>query len=288
MAVSRRLRFEILRRDGHTCRYCGASAPDVEMTVDHVIPVTLGGSDDPSNLVTACKHCNAGKSSIPADAALVDDVAADAIRWRRALDRARLELAAERELIDDLLDRFEDAWLGWGYDVEVTVPPEPLPLTGDPLVDNWHRFMGYDGLHSEPVGVDGGTLIVRAERGYTSEVRRTARQARDEWAQALGVPDLEVIVEPGGTVSPPPRPPQPTKRTERRTIPLDDNWRETVERFLSLSLDIDEQIRLIGVAMRRQNVAHHERFRYFCGCAWRTITDLQESARRILEEEERG
>ena len=28
MAVSKRLRYEILRRDNHTCRYCGASAPD--------------------------------------------------------------------------------------------------------------------------------------------------------------------------------------------------------------------------------------------------------------------
>jgi 5-methylcytosine-specific restriction endonuclease McrA len=32
--IPRRLRFEILRRDGHTCRYCGAQAPDVPLTVD--------------------------------------------------------------------------------------------------------------------------------------------------------------------------------------------------------------------------------------------------------------
>jgi 5-methylcytosine-specific restriction endonuclease McrA len=29
--VSRRLRLEVLRRDGHTCRYCGAQAPDVKL-----------------------------------------------------------------------------------------------------------------------------------------------------------------------------------------------------------------------------------------------------------------
>lgn len=66
MTVSKRLRFEILRRDNHACRYCGGVAPDATITVDHVVPVALGGSDDPSNLVAACKDCNAGKSSVPA------------------------------------------------------------------------------------------------------------------------------------------------------------------------------------------------------------------------------
>lgn len=63
MAVSKRLRYEVLRRDSHTCRYCGASAPDVLLRVDHVTPVALGGTDTPENLVTACDPCNSGKSS---------------------------------------------------------------------------------------------------------------------------------------------------------------------------------------------------------------------------------
>jgi hypothetical protein len=64
MAVSKRLRYEILRRDNHTCRYCGASAPDVPLRVDHVTPVALGGSDKPDNLVASCEACNSGKSSM--------------------------------------------------------------------------------------------------------------------------------------------------------------------------------------------------------------------------------
>lgn len=63
MAVSKRLRYEVLRRDNHTCRYCGATAPDVPLRVDHVTPVALGGTDTPDNLVTACEPCNSGKSS---------------------------------------------------------------------------------------------------------------------------------------------------------------------------------------------------------------------------------
>lgn len=36
MAVSKRLRYEILRRDNHTCRYCGGAAPDVVLTEDAI------------------------------------------------------------------------------------------------------------------------------------------------------------------------------------------------------------------------------------------------------------
>ncbi|MGC7224589.1 HNH endonuclease, partial [Mycobacteroides abscessus subsp. massiliense] len=44
MAVTKRLRYEVLRRDNYSCRYCGRSAPEVKLTVDHVVPVALGGS----------------------------------------------------------------------------------------------------------------------------------------------------------------------------------------------------------------------------------------------------
>jgi len=85
VAVSKRLRYEILRRDDHTCRYCGKVAPAVELTVDHVVPTTLGGRDEPENLVAACRDCNAGKSSVPPGSPLVADVREDALRWARAM-----------------------------------------------------------------------------------------------------------------------------------------------------------------------------------------------------------
>lgn len=63
--VTGRTRFAILERDNFTCRYCGRSAPDVVLHVDHVEPVSLGGSSHPNNLVTACATCNLGKSNTP-------------------------------------------------------------------------------------------------------------------------------------------------------------------------------------------------------------------------------
>lgn len=74
MAVSKRTRFEVLRRDNFTCRYCGAKAPDVELHVDHVHPRLHGGNDHPRNLVAACKDCNLGKSAILLDSEKARDV----------------------------------------------------------------------------------------------------------------------------------------------------------------------------------------------------------------------
>ncbi|MER6444121.1 HNH endonuclease [Streptomyces venezuelae] len=63
MPVSKRLRYEILRRDNHTCRYCGTAAPAIPLRIDHVMPVALGDTDIADNLVTSCEPCNNGKSS---------------------------------------------------------------------------------------------------------------------------------------------------------------------------------------------------------------------------------
>ena len=60
--ISKKLRFDVLNRDGFKCRYCGQSAPDVVLHVDHVKPVANGGTNSLDNLVAACSACNGGKS----------------------------------------------------------------------------------------------------------------------------------------------------------------------------------------------------------------------------------
>lgn len=61
-----RVRFQILRRDGFRCRYCGASPSDgIRLVVDHIVPVADGGTDDWDNLAAACHECNAGKGRHP-------------------------------------------------------------------------------------------------------------------------------------------------------------------------------------------------------------------------------
>lgn len=113
--VSKRLRYEVLRRDNHTCRYCGGTAPDVKLTIDHVLPVALGGEDLAGNLVAACSDCNAGKAASNPDAGLVDDVQADAIRWANAIRQATELLAQERSFRDFVRTTFEQAWKSYGW-----------------------------------------------------------------------------------------------------------------------------------------------------------------------------
>lgn len=137
MAISKRLRYEILRRDNHACRYCGASAPDAELTVDHVIPVALGGTDDPSNLVTACVPCNTGKSASSPDAPIVDDVAADALRWAAAMQQAAEMAGMARRDQLEAEDRIHEAWDAWRYGSKSHPLSLPLPADWRQSVDQF-------------------------------------------------------------------------------------------------------------------------------------------------------
>ena len=52
---------ELFSRDQHTCLYCGHVHTDGDLTRDHIKPVSKGGKDIWSNVVTACRRCNARK-----------------------------------------------------------------------------------------------------------------------------------------------------------------------------------------------------------------------------------
>lgn len=54
-------RFDIFKRDDFKCQYCGAESPAVVLEVDHIMPISKGGSNDRHNLITACFDCNRGK-----------------------------------------------------------------------------------------------------------------------------------------------------------------------------------------------------------------------------------
>lgn len=65
MPLSKRIRFEVFKRDLFACQYCGQTPPKVTLEVDHIHPVSLGGNSDANNLITACFDCNRGKSNAP-------------------------------------------------------------------------------------------------------------------------------------------------------------------------------------------------------------------------------
>src|SRR5262245_11918820 len=56
-------RKNILLRDRNTCQYCGQVMPSSELTLDHVIPRSRGGSSSWENLVACCHPCNRRKGN---------------------------------------------------------------------------------------------------------------------------------------------------------------------------------------------------------------------------------
>ena len=54
----------ILKRDAYTCQYCGRNGGE-RMTIDHIIPKSLGGRTVWENVVSACRACNLKKGNKP-------------------------------------------------------------------------------------------------------------------------------------------------------------------------------------------------------------------------------
>jgi 5-methylcytosine-specific restriction endonuclease McrA len=54
---------DIKARQDYRCPMCGKREPEIRLTIDHVIPVSLGGSNDPSNLGGLCGPCNLSKGA---------------------------------------------------------------------------------------------------------------------------------------------------------------------------------------------------------------------------------
>lgn len=61
--ITKKTRFEVFKRDSFTCQYCGKSSPDVVLHIDHIKPVSNGGTNRITNLITSCADCNLGKGA---------------------------------------------------------------------------------------------------------------------------------------------------------------------------------------------------------------------------------
>jgi hypothetical protein len=49
--------------DNYACVYCGREMGKVQLTIDHFIPLEMGGANDTSNYLSACRKCNKDKCS---------------------------------------------------------------------------------------------------------------------------------------------------------------------------------------------------------------------------------
>ena len=121
--LSSHIKMEVLSRDGFSCVDCGTpvfalinksrqGTGDMQAEIDHIVPFSLGGSNESSNLQTLCSPCNKKKSdSYPKDSYATKDVV----------------IAQSRSLLDSPLDAIN------------TLPELYAPLGGD-MYQSFVRF----------------------------------------------------------------------------------------------------------------------------------------------------
>jgi hypothetical protein len=113
-SISKKTRFEVFKRDSFTCQYCGQSAPDVVLHIDHINPVAGGGANDIMNLITSCEPCNLGKGARELDdksAIAKQKAQLDELNERREQLEMMLSWREGLAGIDEMqIDAFNDAF----------------------------------------------------------------------------------------------------------------------------------------------------------------------------------
>lgn len=111
-SLSKRTRFEVFKRDGFRCIYCGCSPVEKSLRVDHVVPVVEGGPDTSDNLVTSCFDCNAGKAGVRLERkALAPAIATEADKDHAEQIREYLRIQKEIEAArNDAVNVMAGAW----------------------------------------------------------------------------------------------------------------------------------------------------------------------------------
>jgi 5-methylcytosine-specific restriction endonuclease McrA len=82
-------RVRIYIRDQFRCQYCGSRKNPVELTLDHILPRSRGGTNAPWNIVTACVGCNQRKGNRTPEEARMPLLTAQAV-LRSKLERVVL------------------------------------------------------------------------------------------------------------------------------------------------------------------------------------------------------
>lgn len=75
--IPKSLRFKVFARDNFTCQYCGRKPPEVELVIDHIVPLCKGGTNDINNLITACQDCNLGKGTMTIQANIQPEISVE-------------------------------------------------------------------------------------------------------------------------------------------------------------------------------------------------------------------
>lgn len=104
LALGKKRRFDVFKRDAFACQYCGAHPPTAVLEIDHIVAVSAGGTNEIENLITACFDCNRGKGAISLTtipeslsdkAAQIAEREAQLLGYQAILDKRRRRLFEE-------------------------------------------------------------------------------------------------------------------------------------------------------------------------------------------------
>lgn len=105
-AITKKLRFDVFKRDSFTCQYCGSVPPNVVLEIDHINPVSLGGDNSIDNLITSCFECNRGKA-----ANSLSGIPKTIKQKAQTLKEQEAQITAYNELVKEKASRLElESW----------------------------------------------------------------------------------------------------------------------------------------------------------------------------------
>jgi len=115
-ALSKKTRFDVFKRDGFACQYCGKSPPVVCLEIDHIIPVASGGGNEETNLLTSCEDCNSGKSDRPLTTIpkALDESLASQVERREQLEAYNAFLMKARKRDKEMVEQLGVYWCDHG------------------------------------------------------------------------------------------------------------------------------------------------------------------------------
>jgi hypothetical protein len=102
-AISAKKRFEVFKRDGFVCMYCGSHPPEVLLHVDHITPVAEGGGNEMDNLIASCDRCNLGKGATP-----LSTVPISLTDKAKEIAERELQIRGYQDVMDARRQRIED------------------------------------------------------------------------------------------------------------------------------------------------------------------------------------
>jgi len=67
-SITDSLKKKVFERDNYTCQYCGKKGTEADLELDHLKPLSRGGTNEEANLITTCGKCNKQKGDKTFDA----------------------------------------------------------------------------------------------------------------------------------------------------------------------------------------------------------------------------